>query len=97
MANFLIDRRALLSAGAIIAAGEIRANDTPPSSAPKVWLDLDQASLDAAYDQTVFAPNFAQIIKRMATNSGLMRQRGGEPQVFQLWRIAYRKAVLLSG
>lgn len=83
MSNFLLDRRALLSAGATIAAGEVRANDTQPSSgAPKVWLDLDQASLDAAYDQTVFAPNFAQIIKRMATNSALMRQRGGEPQVF---------------
>ena len=80
MSNFPIDRRNQPAARTIIAAG---ADETQsPSEAPKVWLDLDQTALDAAYDQTVFAPNFAQIIKRMATNSALMRQRAGDPQVF---------------
>jgi arylformamidase len=62
----------------VVGADETR---SPPGK-PKVWLDFDQAALDAAYDQTVYAPNFAQIIRRMATNSALMRQRTGAPQVF---------------
>lgn len=83
MSNFSVDRRNLLGAGAILASGMARTDEMQTlSGTSKVWLDLDQASLDAAYDQTVFAPNFAQVIKRMATNSALMRQRGGEPQVF---------------
>jgi arylformamidase len=46
-----------------------------------VWLDLDQAALDAAYDQTVYAPNHAQIIKRMIAASTAMRERMGPGQV----------------
>jgi arylformamidase len=45
-------------------------------------LDLDQAALDAAYDQRVYAPNFEQIVERMARNSTLARERIGEPRVF---------------
>jgi arylformamidase len=61
----------------------VRSDETQsPSETPKVWLDYDQAALDAAYDQTVFAPNFAQVMKRMATNSALMRRRIGEPHIF---------------
>lgn len=30
-----------------------------------VWLDMNQAALDAAYDQTVYAPNYRQVISRM--------------------------------
>jgi arylformamidase len=46
----------------------------------KVWLDLDQKALDAAYDQTVYAPNFTQIAKRMKARSDEMIGRLGEPQ-----------------
>jgi arylformamidase len=53
---------------------------------PKVWLDLDQAALDAAYDQAVYAPNFRQIVDRMATNSARMRERLGAPRVFRYGR-----------
>ncbi len=49
---------------------------------PKVWLEFDQAALNAAYDQTVYAPNFAQTIGRMAINSESLRSRGSRPQVF---------------
>ena len=49
---------------------------------PLVWLDLDQAELDAAYDQSRYAPNAQQIIQRCATNSHAMRSRIGAPQRF---------------
>ncbi len=49
---------------------------------PHVWLDLDQAALDAAYDQTRHAPNMAQVLARYATNSEAVRSRLGQPQRF---------------
>lgn len=51
---------------------------------PRVFLDYDQAELDAAYDQAVYAPNLQQIVGRYATNSELMRARLGAPR-----RVAY--------
>jgi len=47
---------------------------------PRVWLDLDQAELDAAYDQSVWAPNRDQIVKRYATQSDAVRARLGAPR-----------------
>ena len=41
----------------------------PPRKGPAVWLDLDQAQLDAAYTQSVFAPNMQQVINRWGTAS----------------------------
>ena len=35
-----------------------------PEKGPPVFLDYDQASLDAAYDQAAYAPNREQLIKR---------------------------------
>jgi arylformamidase len=51
---------------------------------PRVFLDYDQAELDAAYDQSVYAPNMQQIIARYASNSETMRARIGAPK-----RVAY--------
>jgi arylformamidase len=45
-----------------------------------VWLDLDQAELDAAYDQSAYAPNREQILARHVTNSELVRRRLGPPR-----------------
>ncbi len=47
--------------------------------APLVWRDLDQQALDDAYDQTVYAPNFAQLNRRREANSAAVRQRLGPP------------------
>ena len=49
------------------------------SDAP-VWLNLNQAELDAAYDQLKYAPNHAQILSRYASNSDAYRSRSGAPQ-----------------
>jgi arylformamidase len=46
----------------------------------KVWLDMTQAELDAAYDQTAYAPNREQILARNATNSERARARLGAPK-----------------
>jgi arylformamidase len=47
---------------------------------PRVWLDLDQAELDAAYDQTVWAPNREELLKRYADGSEAVRARLGAPR-----------------
>jgi arylformamidase len=49
---------------------------------PAVWLNMDQAELDRAYSQFLYAPNIAQVIDRYATNSALVRARLGEPLKF---------------
>ena len=57
---------------------------TPRAKGPLVWLDMDQAELDAAYDQSRYAPNMQQVLKRYAVNSEIVRARLGAPR-----RIAY--------
>lgn len=47
---------------------------------PRVWLDMDQAELDAAYDQAVWAANRDHVLKRNATNSERARARLGTPE-----------------
>ncbi|HSD38013.1 MAG TPA: alpha/beta hydrolase [Rhodocyclaceae bacterium] len=90
-------RRRLLGAGAALAgiaaasstlAQQTLAQQTPaPAPAarvkgPAVWLDMDQAELDAAYDQIKYAANLPQITKRYGTNSEAVRSRLGAPRRF---------------
>jgi arylformamidase len=58
----------------------------PPAheKGPRVWMDMDQVELDAAYDQTVYAPLIGQIQKRYATSSNETRAHLGAPK-----RLAY--------
>jgi arylformamidase len=49
---------------------------------PRVWLDLDQAELDAAYDQSAYAANREQVLARNAVNSEGVRARLGAPRRF---------------
>src|SRR5262245_36046020 len=51
---------------------------------PRVWLDMDQAELDAAYNQAAYAPNRDQLIARHAAESEGVRARLGAPR-----RLAY--------
>ena len=57
------------------------------AAAAPVWLDLDQAALDAAYTQSAFAPNMAEVLQRYASSSDAARAVVGEPQ-----RLAYGPA-----
>jgi arylformamidase len=81
-------RRGVLGAAAATALAARGAAQQPAETArqkgPRVWLDMDQKELDDAYDQSKYAPNLQQIVRRYATNSELARQRLGPPK-----RVAY--------
>jgi arylformamidase len=53
-----------------------------PGKGPRVWLDMDQAELDAAYDQTAWAANREQLVRRFVTQSDAVRARLGAPRRF---------------
>ena len=67
------------AAGAVVAGAAL-------AQGPKVFRDYDQAALDAAYDQSKYAPNLQQLVHRYATNSEITRSRLGAPR-----RVAYGK------
>jgi arylformamidase len=81
-----LSRRSFLGGAAAVLASpssalaQQPAQPAPRVKGPHVWLDMDQAELDAAYDQSVYAPNLQQIVKRFATNSEGVRARLGVPR-----------------
>ena len=79
-----LSRRGLIAAAAAMTGGAALAQSAPATreKGPIVWLNMDQKELDDAYDQSVYAPNDAQIRKRRIANSQLVRQRLGEPKRF---------------
>lgn len=84
-----ISRRALLGTAAAMAATpalaeECRIGPPPHEKGAKVWMDMDQVELDAAFEQSVYAPMVAQFRKRFASSSETTRRRLGPPK-----RLAY--------
>lgn len=84
-----ISRRALLGTAAAMAATPALAEGCligppPHEKGPKVWMDMDQVELDAAYNQSAYAPLISQILKRFASSSEATRARLGAPK-----RLAY--------
>lgn len=75
-------RNLLLAVLGAPALAQQRVGPPPHEHGPKVFLDYDQAELDAAYDQASYAPNAAQITQRDQRNSELARARLGEPMRF---------------
>jgi len=75
----------LFTMGAGLVSSALAQNSTsvtPKEKGPLVWLDMDQAELDASYDQSVYAPNIKQIQNRYASNSDITRSRLGDPKRF---------------
>jgi len=71
------------AAGALLAMAPAGAQQPAPRvKGPRIWLDLDQAELDDAYDQSVYAPNQKQVTGRYVTNSEAVRARLGAPRRF---------------
>src|SRR5262249_20378703 len=80
-----ISRRMMFATAASMAAapafaGECLTGAPPHEKGPRVWMDLDQVELDAAYDQSIYAPFGPEILKRLAANSETARARLGQPQ-----------------
>jgi len=71
-------REFLCASGAAMAAASVPAR----AKGPPVFLDYDQAELDAAYDQAAYAPTMRQLLKRWASNSAAVRGRLGAPRRF---------------
>ena len=46
---------------------------------PVVWLDMDQAQLDDAYNQRIYAPNIDQLREQNAFKNQLAKARLGPP------------------
>jgi arylformamidase len=79
------NRRTVLAGATLAATGGVALAQVPArQKGPLVWLDMDQQELDDAYDQSKYAANLAQIVKRYATNSEQVRARLGAPK-----RLAY--------
>src|SRR5262249_52518240 len=88
IARPLSRRTALAALGTLAAAPalaeECRIGPAPHAKGPEVWMGLDQVGLDAAYDQSFYAPLQRQITSRYVTDSDIARKRVGEPK-----RVAY--------
>jgi arylformamidase len=57
---------------------------------------MDQKELDDAYDQTKYAPNLQQVVKRYESNSNAMRARLGEPKRFNYGPTAIERLEVYS-
>jgi hypothetical protein len=67
-----ISRRRMLATAAAMAASpalaeECRIGPPPHEKGPFVWMGMDQVELDAAYDQSFYAPLASQIAQRRAS------------------------------
>jgi arylformamidase len=79
-----ITRRVVLGSAGTMAvapalAEECRIGPPPHEKGPLVFMDYDQVELDAAYDQSFYAPLAGQIWKRLAAVSEAARGRLGQP------------------
>ena len=79
-----LSRRSLIAAAAAMTGGSALAQNAPVAreKGPLVWMNMDQKELDDAYDQAVYAPNRATVLKRCVRNSELVRERLGAPRRF---------------
>jgi arylformamidase len=98
-----VDRRTVLAAistGIAAAGGGLALAQQSPTAmsekGPLVWLNMDQKELDDAYDQSKYAPNLLQVIKRYESNSNAMRARLGEPKRFNYGATAIERLEVYS-
>src|SRR5438034_11545949 len=85
-----VTRRSLLGAGVASAVLAARgpafaqqpapAQQAPRAKGPAVWLDMDQAGLDAACDQSKYAPSLSQRVNRHALDADAVRARHAVPR-----------------
>lgn len=56
-----------------------KVNAVSPTGGPLVWLDMDQPTLDQAYNQAAYATNRQQLLDRYVTRSNITRALRGNP------------------
>ena len=86
-----MSRRGAMKLGlSALAAAQLpaRAQDTAPDG-PAVWLDMDQAALDDAYNQRIYAPNIDRVLAQH-------RYMNAQAQLDAPARIAYGDAPMAS-
>ena len=84
-----LSRRGAIKLGlSALAAAHLpaRAQEAAPGG-PKVWLDMDQAALDDAYNQRIYAPNIDRVLAQHRYMNAQARSRLDAPE-----RIAYGDA-----
>ena len=69
-----------LAMAGLAGSGKARAQAQAKDKA--VWRNMSQGELDAAYDQSVYAANLKQVLRRYSSNSQVVRDRIGEPERF---------------
>ena len=90
--NTLTRRQALGGAAALATTvatlGHIRfavaqngGSASASTTGPLVWLDMDQAALDAAYDQRAYAPMMSELIVRRNRQNEAALKRLAEPEI----------------
>ena len=84
MHNHRIPRRDFMGvalAGAAVTQGAApQDRQSSMADGAPVWLNMTQAKLDAAYDQSVWASNLQQVTGRCVSNSASARARLGSPR-----------------
>ena len=61
---------------------------------PRVWLDMNQSQLDAAYEQSVYAPNMESVLKRLANHNAAALNRLGEPEKYSYGNLSEENLIV---
>lgn len=81
--NSVTRRQALAGAAAVLSAfGAGRLGFAQGSGGRLVWLDMDQAALDAAYDQRAYAPDMQSHVDRRSRRNAEALERLADPLSF---------------
>jgi len=75
--------------GTLLAPMALRAQAPQAARGPLVWLDMDQAQLDSAYDQRAYAPNMDRVLQQQAFMNEQAQARLPSPA-----RVAYGSAAI---
>jgi arylformamidase len=86
--RFMLTKRQFLKTAALSAPlacsiTSVFGQEQNTGGGPRVWLDMNQAQLDEAYDQSVFAPNMETVLARLANQNKSALRQLGEPEIYK--------------
>ena len=71
-----------IGAGGVLPIAWASGQQADQADGPAVWLGMNQAELDAAYDQSAYASNREKIVEQEALSNRAVVARLGAPQQF---------------